>query len=67
MSFGWKKITANVWRLDATWQVVQETPGQWRAYRGNQALLADFPTVQEAMAEAERLKAADKLYERRER
>lgn len=63
MSFGWKKITANVWRLDDTWQVVQETPGQWRAYRGNHALLADFPTVQEAMAEAERLKADDKLYQ----
>lgn len=64
MSFGWKRITANVWRLDDTWQVVQESPGQWRAYRGNAAMLADFPTVEEAMREAELLKKEGKLYEK---
>lgn len=62
MSFGWKKITAHVWRLDDTWQVVQETPGQWRAYRGDRACLADFPTVEGAMGEAERLREEDRLY-----
>lgn len=56
MSFGWKRITANVWRLDAVWQVVQETPGQWRVYRGDRALLEDFAKVEDAMADAERLK-----------
>ena len=64
MSFGWKKITANVWRLDNTWQVVQQSPGQWIAYRGDVPMLAVFPTVEGAMAEAELLKAENKLYER---
>ena len=62
MNYGWKRITKHVWRLDDRWQAVEETPNQWRAYRGSQALLADFPTVEGAFAEAERLKAADRLY-----
>ena len=56
MSFGWKKITANVWRLDDTWQVVQETPCQWRVYRGDQSTGYVFATVDAAMEKAERLK-----------
>ena len=64
MSFGWKRITAHVWRLDDTWQVVEEQPGHWRAYRANAACLADFPRADLAMDEAERLKKADAVYER---
>lgn len=62
MSFGWKKITANVWRLDETWQVVEEQTAIWRAYRGDDPMLCDFRTVEGAMQEAERLREADKLY-----
>lgn len=63
MSIHWQRITKHVWRLDDHWQVVQETPGQWRAYRGDLAMLADFRTAEGAMQEAERLRDADKLYE----
>jgi len=66
MIFGWKRITANVWRLDDTWQVVQDQPGVWSAYRGDSAMLCDFPTVEGAMAEAERLREADKLYKKQD-
>jgi len=65
MSFGWKKITAHVWRLDDLWQVVEETPGQWRAYRGNAACFADFRDAGGAMQEAELLRKADRDYEAR--
>ena len=64
MSFGWKRITAHVWRLDDTWQVVEEQPGHWRAYRGNAACLADFPRADLAMDEAEKLRRADAAYAR---
>ena len=56
MSFGWKRVTANVWRLDDTWQVVQETPGQWRVYRGDQSTGFVFTTVDASMEKAEALK-----------
>lgn len=62
MSFGWKRITANVWRLDDTWQVVEERPGCWRAYRGDAACLAEFQRADLAMDEAEKLRKADKPY-----
>ncbi len=62
MSFHWKRITAHVWRLDDTWQVVEEQPGHWRAYRGNSACLADFPRADLAMNEAEKLRKADAAY-----
>lgn len=62
MSFGWKKIAAHVWRLDDTWQVVEDMPGQWRAYRGDVACQACFKTVQDAMHEAEALRKADRAY-----
>ena len=63
MTFGWHKISKTIWRLDATWQVVEETPGQWRPYRGNGATLTSGPLA-EAMREAERLRAADQDYRR---
>ena len=63
MSFGWHRITKSVWRIDERWQIVMETPNQWRCYRDNRALLADFPTAELAMAEAERLRKKDRLYE----
>ena len=66
MTFGWKKVTANVYRLDDRWQIVQETPGQWRCYRNDRAMLAEFKTAMGAMEEAERLQKADKLYEKGE-
>lgn len=62
MSFGWKRITANVWRLDDTWQVVQETPGQWRVYRGDQSTGFVFATVNAAMEKAEVLKKEAERY-----
>ena len=58
MSFGWKKITANVWRLDDTWQVVQETPGQWRVYRGDQSTGFVFATVAAPVVKVKRRKVA---------
>ena len=62
MSFGWKRITAHVWRLDDTFQAVEDSPGQWRVYRGNAACLASFAKVQDCMEEAERLRKADEAY-----
>ncbi len=59
MSIHWRRITKSVWRLDPVWQVVEETPNQWRAYRGDRAMLADFPTVELCMAECERLRGLD--------
>lgn len=66
MSFGWKRITSNVWSLDDVWQVVEERSGIWRSYRGNDPMLCDFPTVEGAMHEAERLREADKLYKKQD-
>ena len=63
MTFGWHKISKTIWRLDSTWQVVEETPGQWRAYRGNAATLTSGKLA-DAMLEAERLRAADLDYRR---
>ena len=56
MSFGWKRITANVWRLDDTWQVVEERPGCWRVYCGDKSMDEWVDTVAQAMELAERLK-----------
>ena len=64
MSFGWKRITAHVWRLDDTFQAVEDMPGQWRVYRGNHSCNAVFANVQDCMAEAEKLQKADKAYAR---
>ena len=64
MSFGWKRITAHVWRLDEVWEVVEEQPGHWRAYRGDSACLADFARADLAMDEAEKLRRADAAYAR---
>jgi hypothetical protein len=56
MSFGWKRITTNVWRLDECWQVVEERPGCWRVYRGDKSIGDWVDTVAQAMEIAERLK-----------
>jgi len=63
VSIHWKRITAHVWRLDEVWQVVEEQPGHWRAYRGNSACLADFACADLAMDEAEKLRRADAAYQ----
>lgn len=55
MTFGWHRIAKTVWRLDDTWQVVEETPGAWRVYRGDNALLESGP-LEWAFAMAEELR-----------
>jgi hypothetical protein len=62
MNINWKRITKHVWRLDDRWQIVEETPGQWRCYRDNRVMLAEFTTAPHAMEEAERLRKEDALY-----
>ena len=63
MDILWQKITKTIFRLDDIWKVVEETPGQWRAYRGNGATLTSG-SLAEAMREAERLRSADMDYRR---
>ncbi len=60
MDIMWRRITKTVYQLDGIWTVVCEPPGQWRAYRGNDAMLAGFADIDLAMKEAERLRTADR-------
>lgn len=58
----WDIISDTLVRLDDTWTVRLEPGKQWRAYRGEQATLCGFPTIEGAMAEAERLRKEDEGY-----
>lgn len=53
MTWAWRRVTPNVYALDETWSVVEESPGQWRVYRGNAAMHESHQRVEKAMAEAE--------------
>lgn len=62
MRTGWLQLTVRAWQLDETWSVAKDGP-RWYAYRADAAMLCDFPTVEGAMLEAERLREEDRPYE----
>jgi hypothetical protein len=66
MKWGWRKINEKLWLFDERWSVAQDWANdRWYAMRDGAYCLADFATAAEAIAEAERLREADKLYEAR--
>lgn len=64
MTWGWTAISKTSYRYDATW-TVELHGGRWYAHRDGKACLADFADAGTAMAEADRLRVEDKLYEAR--
>lgn len=62
MSINWQRISATEYRLDDVWTVRMEPVAQWRAYRGERATLRGFVKIEDAMAEAERLRKEDEAY-----
>lgn len=63
MTWGWTAISKTVWRYDATWTVEQDwVSHRWYAHRNGNCLLCDFADAGGAMAEADRLRIADRDY-----
>jgi hypothetical protein len=67
MSILWRKESEYRYRLDDTWTADKDwSTGQWYASRDGKACLCNFAKVEDAFAEAERLREADKLYKKQD-
>jgi len=63
MKWGWQQIDSNNYRFDDVWSVQRDWgSGKWYAVRDGNYCLMDFPDAGAAMAEADLLREADKLY-----